>query len=38
MDVVIIGIVGENELARVPPKLITAVVIERLDCADREEQ
>ena len=34
MDVVIVGIVGKDKLARIPPKLISAVVIDGLDRAD----
>lgn len=38
MDVVIVGVVGEEELQRVPPQSVPAVIIDRLDGREGEEE
>ena len=38
VDIVVIRIVGEQELERIPPDPVATVVIDRLDRAEREEE
>ena len=38
MDVVVIGIVREQELAWIPPQSVSGMIIDRLDLRDHEEE
>ncbi len=38
MDIVVVGIIGEDELAGVPPQLVAGMIIDRLHGAECEEE